>query len=102
MPSATRDLPEPVGVDSTTWRPRASRMMPTVPPLTVLMPVRNAEATLGAALGSLAAQSIDRFEVLIVDDGSTDASRDLVHQWRDRLPGLTVLERSHRGVAVSL
>lgn len=49
--------------------------------ITVLLPVRDAEATLPAALASLSAQTLDAFTVLILDDGSTDRSLDVAREW---------------------
>ena len=40
--------------------------------LSVVLPVRNAAATLPAALGSLTAQTLCDLEILAVDDGSDD------------------------------
>jgi glycosyltransferase involved in cell wall biosynthesis len=43
--------------------------------ISVIVPARDAEATIGATLDALAAQDIDRdYEVIVVDDGSTDAT----------------------------
>lgn len=42
--------------------------------VSVIVPVYNAEAYLATALYSLAAQTLKKFEVLIVDDASTDGS----------------------------
>jgi glycosyltransferase involved in cell wall biosynthesis len=50
------------------------------PRVSVLLPVRNAEATLGQCLASLAAQTLDDHEVVAVDDHSTDGSRALLEQ----------------------
>ena len=44
------------------------------PEVSVVMPVHNAEATLPAALTSLSRQTMRAFEVVAVDDGSTDGS----------------------------
>jgi len=44
------------------------------PLVSVLLPVRDAEATLGAALRSVARQTLRRFECVVVDDGSRDTS----------------------------
>src|SRR5439155_17574064 len=43
-----------------------------MPSLSVLLPVRDAARFLGAALGSLARQTFEDYEVIAVDDGSTD------------------------------
>jgi len=48
------------------------------PRISVLLPVRDAEATLPAALASLRAQSLEGFEVVAVDDGSVDGSLALL------------------------
>lgn len=43
------------------------------PAVSVIMPCRNGAATLDAALDSLVAQDFPHWEVLVIDDGSTDA-----------------------------
>lgn len=48
--------------------------MTRTPAVSVLLPVRDAEPWLEQALASLASQTFADFEVLIQDDGSTDAS----------------------------
>lgn len=48
-----------------------------MPTLSVILPVRNGAATLKDAVESILAQSFADFELLIVDDGSTDGSRDI-------------------------
>lgn len=45
--------------------------------VSVLMPVHNAEATLAGSVASVRAQGYGAWELLIVDDGSTDGSGDL-------------------------
>jgi predicted ATP-grasp superfamily ATP-dependent carboligase len=52
----------------------------------VVVPAHNAAATLDAALASVAAQSIAPAEVVVVDDGSTDATAAVAATWCDRLP----------------
>ena len=45
------------------------------PRISILLPARDAEATLPACLASIARQSEARFECVLVDDGSRDATR---------------------------
>lgn len=48
------------------------------PLISVVLPVRNAGETLPAALASLRAQSLGEFELVAIDDASTDTTRDLL------------------------
>ena len=45
--------------------------------VSVIIPVYNASATLGGCLDSLNRQTIQRFELLFIDDSSTDRSLDI-------------------------
>ena len=53
------------------------------PQVTVLLPVRNGSAHLPAALASIFAQTFTDFELLVIDDGSTDGTPDLLRAVRD-------------------
>jgi glycosyltransferase involved in cell wall biosynthesis len=54
--------------------------------VSVLLPVRDGEAYLDQALQSVAEQTHENLEVIVVDDGSRDASGDIARDWarRDR------------------
>jgi len=54
------------------------------PTFTVFIPTYNRAHTLQRALDSISAQSFRDFEVVIVDDGSTDGTRDLVEKWKEK------------------
>ena len=56
------------------------------PPLSVVMPVRNALPYLDLSVESILAQSFGDFEFVIGDDGSTDGSTERLRDWarRDR------------------
>lgn len=49
-----------------------------VPEVTIVMPAYNAEAYIGETIDSLLQQSFSNFELLVIDDGSTDATADRV------------------------
>ncbi len=55
-------------------QPSGARQAPQV---TVIVPARNEEACLGTCLGSLAGQPDVLFELIVVDDGSTDRTRQI-------------------------
>ena len=87
---------------------RAARSSESSPPaVSVVMPFRNAEATLAETLESILAQSLAHFELIAVDDASVDGSAAVVvgyarHDPRIRLlrPGrLGVVGAMNRGVA---
>lgn len=54
---------------------------PISPLFTVIVPVYNRAQTIGATLESLLQQSFDNFEVIIVDDGSTDETYQVVEKY---------------------
>jgi glycosyltransferase involved in cell wall biosynthesis len=56
--------------------------------VSVIVPARNEEASLGACLDSLVSQAGIAFEVILVDDGSTDGTRAIARSF----PGVTIVE----------
>ncbi len=65
----------------------------TGPLVTVVMAVYNAEAFLAEALDSVYAQDYEPFEVVLVDDGSTDGSAAIAQSY----PGLRYLRQENGG-----
>ena len=61
-----------------------------IPKLTVLTVVHNGERYLEPAIESILAQDFADFEYLIVDDGSTDDSPQIVKRWAERDPRIIV------------
>jgi teichuronic acid biosynthesis glycosyltransferase TuaG len=72
------------------------------PLVSVVTPAWNAEATLAAAVTSVQAQTVADWEMLIVDDGSTDSSRALAERLAARDNRIGVLGwRMNRGTAAA-
>lgn len=71
------------------------------PPISVLMPIFNASATLAECLDSLLRQTFSDFELVVVDDGCSDNSIELV---RGRWPKtrLTLVAKGRVGLVVAL
>ena len=70
--------------------------------VTVLLPVHNAETTLPAALASLAAQTLDGFTVLVLDDGSTDGSLEVARDWALKDSRFVSVACERRGIVTTL
>jgi glycosyltransferase involved in cell wall biosynthesis len=64
------------------------------------MPVWNGEKFLAAAVDSLLAQTFTDFELLLIDDGSTDRTPEILRNYTD--PRLRVLRLDHAGIVVAL
>ncbi|MFN3874585.1 MAG: glycosyltransferase family 2 protein [Flavobacteriales bacterium] len=73
-----------------------------MPRVSVLLPYRNATATLDAAIASIAAQVFTDWELLLVDNASTDAGPSLAHRWSERDPRIKLLHEPRIGIARAL
>ena len=70
--------------------------------LSILLPIYNAAPFLEQCLDSLARQTFDDFEIVAVDDGSTDESADILEQRTHSEQRLRVLSCDHRGLIETL
>jgi glycosyltransferase involved in cell wall biosynthesis len=55
--------------------------MGSIPEVSIIVPARNEEASLGACLESLMAQTGVAFEIIVVDDDSTDGTRAIAQSF---------------------
>jgi len=60
------------------------------PLISVLIPARDEAARIGPCLDGLARQSYRRFELIVIDDHSTDGTADLARGYAGQLPALRV------------
>ena len=61
-----------------------------------LVPAYNEAATIGPLLDAVWALDVDK-QIVVVDDGSTDGTGELVEQWRDGRDGIVLLRQENRG-----
>ncbi|MEX0694510.1 MAG: glycosyltransferase family A protein [Rhodospirillales bacterium] len=78
--------------------------MPRDPaPVSVIMPAYNAAGTIQRALASIAAQSLPAAEVIVVDDGSVDATAEIAERMAAALGAtrLTVIRQPNKGAGAA-
>ena len=68
--------------------------------LSVIIPAYNAAATLSEALHSVEQQHVQPFEVVVVNDGSTDDTEMVVQSFMDRLP-LVCVHQENAGLGAA-
>lgn len=71
----------------------------SLPKVTVVMPVYNVAEYLLDALASVLSQSYKNFEVIAVNDGSTDGSEKILEMLAAEISHLTVINQKNAGVA---
>lgn len=74
--------------------------MPTAPRVSVVLPLYNAQDYVADAVRSVLAQSFSDFELLILNDGSTDRSRAVVGEFAD--PRIRIIDQENRGLIATL
>lgn len=72
---------------------------PAPPRFSVIVPLYNKQAHIAATLASVADQTYAPFEVIVVDDGSTDDSASMVIA--AKLPGLRIVAQANAGPALA-
>lgn len=72
-----------------------------MPTLSIIIPVYNSEKYLKQCLDSILAQASDDFEILLIDDGSTDFSGKLCDEYASRYNNIYVFHEKNRGVSAA-
>lgn len=74
----------------------------TQPALSVAMSVYNGQSHLVLAIESILTQTFADFEFLILNDGSSDASRDIIDSYAAKDSRIRAIHRENKGLVVSL
>lgn len=69
--------------------------------LSVIIPVYNEEKVIADCLESLGNQTYDDFEIIIVDDGSTDSTLQILKNIKEIYKDLIILKQKHKGPAMA-
>jgi glycosyltransferase involved in cell wall biosynthesis len=73
-----------------------------MPIVSILMPCYNVAGTVAETLESLESQTLADFEVIAVDDGSSDNTLDILKAWPKQDARFRVLARAHEGIIPAL
>ena len=76
--------------------------MAPVPPVSILLPFHNAASTLARALDSLRNQSFPHWELIAVDDGSSDGSASIADIAARQYPRIRVRTQNQGGIVSAL
>ncbi len=71
------------------------------PRFSVIIPCYNGSSTLGETLRSAAAQTTKDIEIIVIDDGSTDESAEIVAQFAQYDRRLKLIRQANAGLAAS-
>lgn len=69
------------------------------PDISVIMPVYNSKEYLSAAIESVLAQTYTNFELILVDDGSTDGCADICDDYAEKDRRIRVIHKSNGGIS---
>lgn len=78
-----------------------SKRAPTMPLVSVLIPAYNARQTIAESLRSAQQQTYADIEIIVVDDGSTDDTANIVSRIGAQDPRITLIRQPNAGVAVA-
>lgn len=71
------------------------------PLVSIIMPCFNAALLVEKAIRSVLDQSHTDFELILVNDGSTDHTGEILRQWADTHPHINVLSQDNKGVSAA-
>ena len=72
-----------------------------MPKVSIIMPVYNAEKYVSEAIESVRNQSYENWELIIVDDGSTDRSPEIIDAYSRKDPRIKSLHQKKQGVSMA-
>lgn len=76
-------------------------MIEILPCVSVIIPVYNTAPYLQRCLESVCNQTLKNIEIICVNDGSTDNSKEILQQYKDKDNRICVITQEHKGIAAA-
>ena len=73
-------------------------MKPNHPKISVVIPCYNAEPFVSESLNSVLSQSLPPYEVIVINDGSTDKTSEILEQFKNKI---TIINQLNQGVSAA-
>jgi len=70
-----------------------------IPTFSIIIPAYNTDAYISDCLDSLTEQTFQDFEIIVIDDGSTDTTPEILRNFKSTLSNLRVIRQKNRGVS---
>jgi GT2 family glycosyltransferase len=99
---ASKATGTPARAKKATQRSRTSRAKQTDELVTVIMPARNEEQAIGAALDSVLAQTYGHLQFVVIDGSSTDRTRAIIEERQARDPRIEIVTNPEASIPGSL
>ena len=80
----------------------SNQISDTPPQVTVLLPVFNAEGFLAEAIQSVLNQTLKDFELVLINDGSTDQSLEIMREYAHQDSRIRLVTRANKGLVATL
>lgn len=72
-----------------------------IPSISVISPIYNMERLLSKCIDSILAQTFNDFELILIDDGSTDRSGVICDEYATRDSRIKVIHKKNEGVSIA-
>ena len=86
-------------IPTTMYTKEKSKPNGTMPAVSIVIPVYNIGKYLEKCLDSVVAQTFPDIEIIIVNDGSTDNSPEIIARYADKDSRIVVIDKSNEGLA---
>lgn len=76
-------------------------MLSSYPLVTVIIPIYNVEDYLDKCLESVVSQTYSNLEIVLINDGSTDGSNDIIKRWRKKDQRIVAIYQKNQGLSAA-